>query len=87
MIPQSSLLVGSDDGRLVALSIVIATYAALDLAGRITAARGHLRVLRLSGGTFALGTGIWSKHYMACWRYVCPSVTHAQALRARPPFE
>ena len=60
-------LVGSYDSRLVFLSILIAilaAYAALDLAGRITAAHGRIRAAWLSGGAFALGIGIWSMHYI-----------------------
>ncbi len=44
---------GSDDYRLVALSIVLAvfgSYVALDLAGRLTAARAWVRAVWLSGG-------------------------------------
>jgi signal transduction histidine kinase/CheY-like chemotaxis protein len=43
---------------------ILAAYAALDLAGRVTAARGTARLLWLSGGAFAMGTGIWSMHYL-----------------------
>ena len=60
-------LVGFYDLRLVAVSVVIAimaAYAALDLAGRVTAARGMARGLWLSGGAFAMGLGIWSMHYV-----------------------
>jgi len=59
-------LVGSYNVGLVALSILIAVisaYAALDLAGRVMAARGGLRSLWLGGGAFALGMGIWAMHY------------------------
>ena len=61
------MLVGSYDYRLVALSILIAifaAYAALDLAGRVTAARGMARFTWLGGGAIAMGLGIWSMHYM-----------------------
>jgi two-component system, NtrC family, sensor kinase len=54
------------DYRLVALSVVItvlASYAALDLAGRVTANRGRARLAWLLGGAFALGSGIWAIHY------------------------
>ena len=52
---------------LVTLSYVIASlaaYAALDLAGRTTVARGGARVAWLLGGAAAMGTGIWSMHYV-----------------------
>jgi len=56
-------LVGSYDFRLVTWSVLLsllASYAALDLAGRLTAARGGIRGLWLSGGAMAMGIDIWS---------------------------
>jgi two-component system sensor histidine kinase/response regulator len=61
------LLLGDYDYRLVALSVVIAvfaSYAALDLAGRVTFATGAHRAVWLSAGAVAMGTGIWSMHYV-----------------------
>jgi len=61
------LMVGSYDFRLVALSVfiaILASYAALDLAGRVTSAHGGARLLWLSGGAVAMGIGIWSMHYI-----------------------
>jgi two-component system sensor histidine kinase/response regulator len=58
---------GFYDFRLVALSIVLAvlaSYAALDLSGRVTFARGRTRAAWLCGGAFAMGIGIWSMHYV-----------------------
>jgi two-component system, sensor histidine kinase and response regulator len=75
MSPHPSPLIGFYDFRLVVLSVVIAilaSYAALDLAGRITAARGHIRLLWLSGGAFAMGTGIWSMHYIGMLAFRMP---------------
>ena len=60
-------LVGSYNYGLVAVSVLIAllaAYAALDLAGRITATQGLARASWLGGGAFALGLGIWSMHYV-----------------------
>jgi PAS domain S-box-containing protein len=60
-------MTGSYDYRLVALSVLIAvcaSYAALELAGRITAARGRVRLVWLAGGATAMGLGIWSMHYI-----------------------
>src|SRR5580698_1660698 len=51
------------DYRLVALSVVVAilaSYAALDLAGRVTATRGWARLAWLRGGASVMGVGIWS---------------------------
>src|SRR5665213_962184 len=67
MVVSHSMLSGSYDYRLVALSVAIAvfaSYAALDLAGRVTAARGWAHSLWLGGGAVAMGLGIWSMHYM-----------------------
>src|SRR5882757_5288376 len=58
---------GTYDQRLVALSVVIAilaSYAALDLAGRVTAAEKRRRFLWLLGGATAMGAGIWLMHYI-----------------------
>jgi two-component system sensor histidine kinase/response regulator len=60
---------------LVALSVVIATFAAgaaLDLAGRVTAARGQARAWWLAGGAFAMGLGIWSMHYVGMLAFALP---------------
>jgi two-component system, sensor histidine kinase and response regulator len=64
---HAALLTGSWDYRLVAISIIIAilaAYAALDLAGRVTATQGVARAAWLGGGAIALGLGIWSMHYV-----------------------
>jgi two-component system, sensor histidine kinase and response regulator len=71
----AALLVGTYDYRLVALSVVIAicaSYAALDLAGRVTAARGSSRAIWLSGGAAAMGTGIWAMHYIGMLAFSLP---------------
>src|SRR5208282_3189283 len=68
-------MVATYDYRLVALSVVISTlasYAALDLAGRVTAARGRLRIAWLTGGACAMGTGIWAMHYIGMLAFSLP---------------
>src|SRR6201982_1903973 len=68
-------LIGSYNYWLVALSVLIAmfaSYAALDLAGRVTAAGGWTRALWLLGGAGAMGTGIWSMHYIGMLAFVLP---------------
>jgi PAS domain S-box-containing protein len=75
LIPFSADLAGSYDYRLVALSVTIAmlaSYAALDLGGRVTASRGHLRYIWLAGGATAMGMGIWSMHYIGMLAYDLP---------------
>jgi two-component system, sensor histidine kinase and response regulator len=67
MNPYHPAMVMSYNYYLVALSVAIsslASYAALDLAGRVTAARGFIRLAWLSGGACALGMGIWAMHYI-----------------------
>src|SRR5438067_4976373 len=68
-------MTGVYDYRLVALSIVIAvcaSYAALDLAGRTTAASGRIRLIWLAGGAIAMGLGIWSMHYIGMLAFSLP---------------
>jgi formate hydrogenlyase transcriptional activator len=68
-------IIGSYNYALVALSVFIAmfaSYAALDLAGRVTAARGWTRAAWLLGGAGAMGTGIWSMHYIGMLAFILP---------------
>lgn len=60
-------MAGYYDLRLVVLSYIVATiasYTALDLAGRVTWARGLARRLWLAGGAFSMGLGIWAMHFI-----------------------
>ena len=68
-------LVGSYDYRFVLVSIflaILASYAALDLASRIKAARGSIRSVWLTCGAAAMGLGIWSMHYIGMLAYSLP---------------
>jgi PAS domain S-box-containing protein len=68
-------LIGSYNYALVALSVFIAmcaSYAALDLASRVTAAVGWARVPWVLGGAVAMGTGIWSMHYIGMLAFILP---------------
>jgi two-component system sensor histidine kinase/response regulator len=68
-------ITGVYDYRLITVSVFIAllaAYAALDLAGRVTASRGFARSLWLVGGAFALGLGIWSMHYIGMEAFLLP---------------
>jgi diguanylate cyclase (GGDEF)-like protein len=60
--------VGHHDPKLVVLSVtvaVIASYAALDLAARVSVRRGRAAWLwLLLGGAAVMGTGIWSMHFV-----------------------
>src|SRR5450755_101910 len=57
------------------LSVVLAmfaSYAALDLAGRVTAARHSARIFWLGGGSIAMGVGIWAMHYVGMLAFSLP---------------
>ena len=75
MIPPKLAIVGSYDYPLVALSVAIAmvsSYAALDLAGRVTQSSGRTRALWLGGGAVTMGSGIWSMHYVGMLAFRLP---------------
>ena len=75
MTSPDSVLTGSYDHILVALSVLIAilaSYAALDLARHVTSAQGRARLLWLTGGANAMGFGIWSMHYTGMLAYRLP---------------
>ena len=72
-------LAGRYDPALVTLSVLIAILAAgaaLDLASRVTAARGRLQALWLTGGALAMGLGIWSMHYTGMLAFQLPIPVH-----------
>jgi two-component system sensor histidine kinase/response regulator len=75
MVLSNTALVGAYDYRLVALSVLIAmlaSYAALDLGGRVTAERGLARRLWLTGGSVIMGLGIWAMHYIGMLAWILP---------------
>lgn len=60
---------------LVALSVVIATiasYTALDLAGRVSARQGLWSRLWLLGGALSMGSGIWAMHFIGMLAFELP---------------
>ncbi|MEM7347637.1 MAG: MHYT domain-containing protein, partial [Chloroflexota bacterium] len=60
---------------LVVVSVIIAilaSYTALDLAGRVTAAKGAAQFNWLLGGATAMGLGIWSMHFTAMLAFQLP---------------
>ena len=66
---------GSHNGILVALAIivaVVASYAALDLAGRVTMARGRHRFAWLVAGAGTMGVGAWSTHSVGMLAFALP---------------
>ncbi len=75
MISESAALASSYNYPYVALSVLIgvsASYAALDLAGRVTAASGWARSVWLTGGAVAMGAGIWSMHFVGMLAFNLP---------------
>src|SRR5258708_18071616 len=64
------------DPYLVALSILVAvfaSYTALDLGGRVAAARGLARRMRLAAAAITMGGGIWSMHFVAMLAFILPT--------------
>jgi diguanylate cyclase (GGDEF)-like protein len=51
---------------------ILASYTALDMAGRITTARGRSARLWLAGGAAAMGIGIWSMHFIGMLAFSLP---------------
>jgi len=81
MVSSNVVITGSYNYGLAALSVLIsisASCAALDLGGRITAARGWVRSGWLVGGATSLGVGIWSMHFtgMLAFHLPVPVVYH-----------
>jgi two-component system, sensor histidine kinase and response regulator len=75
MPPITNHLAGTHDYRLVALCVIIAvmaSYGALDLAGRIAITHGGTRRVWLLGGATAMGAGIWSMHYVSMLAFPLP---------------
>ena len=68
---------GTHDPALVALSIIIASiasYAALDLGGRMRASSGRAASAWLLTSAVALGGGIWSMHFVAMLAFDLPGI-------------
>ena len=75
MISANAAITGSYDYSEVARSVLIAiaaSYAALDLAGRVTAASGRTRAAWLTGGATAMGIGIWAMHFKGMLAFHLP---------------
>ncbi len=70
------LVTGRYDPYLVALSILVAalaSYTALDLGGRVAAARGLARRVWLAAAAITMGGGIWSMHFVAMLAFIVPT--------------
>src|SRR5258708_7295395 len=70
------VVTGIYDPYLVALSILVAalaSYTALDLGGRVAAARGLARRVWLAAAAITMGGGIWSMHFVAMLAFIMPT--------------
>jgi PAS domain S-box-containing protein len=71
------IMVGSHDGVLVLLSILVASFASftsLSLASRIRASSGRMRRIWLAAAAAALGGGIWAMHFVAMLAFSMPGI-------------
>ncbi len=71
------LLIGTHDVVLVVLSIlvaIVASYTALDLAGRVRVTRGAAELGWLTTAAVAMGGGIWSMHFVAMLAFSVPGM-------------
>src|ERR1700686_1900859 len=69
------VVTGTHDPYLVALSILVASFAsytALDLSEHVRAARGFARSLWLVAAAITMGGGIWSMHFVAMLAFIMP---------------
>src|SRR6267378_1514531 len=70
------VVTGIYDPYIVALSILVAalaSYTALDLGGRVAAARGLARRVWLAAAAITMGGGIWSMHFVAMLAFIMPT--------------
>jgi NO-binding membrane sensor protein with MHYT domain len=69
------MLVGSYNHVLVFFSFVVAmlaSYTALDMAGRVATSEGRAARWWLVGGAFSMGLGIWSMHFIGMLAFSLP---------------
>jgi NO-binding membrane sensor protein with MHYT domain len=69
------VVTGTYDPYLVVLSILVASFAsytALDLVGRVGAARGLGRRVWLGAAAITMGIGIWSMHFVGMLAFTMP---------------
>ena len=67
---------------MVVLSIVVAilaSYAALDLAGQVAAAYGRSPIAWLGSGAGVLGPGIWAVQFVAMVAFYLPPIPAIRA--------
>ena len=64
---------------LVCLSVaiaILASYTALDLAGRVSATQGRSQLTWLLCGAITMGAGIWSMHFIGMLAFRMPAYVH-----------
>ena len=69
------MLIGTYSPTLVIISLcvaILASYTALDLTERIATAKGRAVHLWTAGGAFAMGTGVWSMHFIGMLAFKLP---------------
>jgi NO-binding membrane sensor protein with MHYT domain len=69
------VVTGTHDPYLVALSILVASFAsytALDLSAHVGAARGLARCVWLGAAAITMGGGIWAMHFIGMLAFVMP---------------
>src|SRR5258708_21798626 len=70
------VVTGTYNPQLVALSILVAAFAAytaLDLGGRVAANPGAARRVDLAAAAIAMGGGIWSVHFIGIVAFNIPT--------------
>ncbi|MBI3530485.1 MAG: diguanylate cyclase [Betaproteobacteria bacterium] len=73
--PGVGMMEGFYDLKLVVLSVavaILASYTALDLAGRVSTSSQRKSWVWLVGGALSMGTGIWSMHFIAMLAFHLP---------------
>ncbi|MET0504295.1 MAG: EAL domain-containing protein [Luteibacter sp.] len=69
------MLASSYSGILVLFSLIVAvlaSYTALTMTGRVASTRGRASALWLTGGSVAMGFGIWSMHFIGMLAFELP---------------
>src|SRR5690606_32780940 len=69
------MMQGTYAPALVAMSMIVAVaaaYTAIDLARRIATTRDRVSRWWLAGGACAMGTGIWSMHFVGMLAFSLP---------------
>lgn len=75
MTDSRQIIVTSYDYSLVALSVVLATfasYSALEFGSRVSSAKGRAKQVWLIAGAAAMGLGIWAMHYVGMLALIMP---------------